>query len=404
MVLQGLHSILAKFGLFFLWAVYATAYTTLTEDTLRSLPTVGEDFDIKSGALLSPILVPRVPGSEGSKQVLNHFVDFFKTNLPKWEISFQNSTSTRPRSGGRQIPFVNMIVTRDPPWATAGEVSRLTLVAHYDSKITPYGFIGATDSAAPCAMLLHIARSIDEALTQKWEAAQAAGMEQDLLEDTVNKGVQILLLDGEEAFATWTDTDSLYGARSLAENWETTFHPALSTYRTPLSSISLFVLLDLLGAASPRIPSYFKSTQCAYQKLAALENQFRSLGLFESSPNHKKQRSATEEERGTEPVFLPEAQKSDGRWQGGLIGDDHVPFMQRGVEILHMIPSPFPSVWHHMEDDGEHIDLPTCRDWAQLFMAFTAEWMDLEGFMRQSARLKEHIGDPKKRDSKKDEL
>ena len=27
------------------------------------------------------------------------------------------------------------------------------------------------------------------------------------------KGVQILLLDGEEAFLTWTHTDSLYGAR-----------------------------------------------------------------------------------------------------------------------------------------------------------------------------------------------
>jgi hypothetical protein len=27
------------------------------------------------------------------------------------------------------------------------------------------------------------------------------------------KGVQILLLDGEEAFVQWTSTDSLYGAR-----------------------------------------------------------------------------------------------------------------------------------------------------------------------------------------------
>jgi len=28
------------------------------------------------------------------------------------------------------------------------------LAAHYDSKLTPEGFLGATDSAVPCAMLL----------------------------------------------------------------------------------------------------------------------------------------------------------------------------------------------------------------------------------------------------------
>ena len=31
---------------------------------------------------------------------------------------------------------------------------RLVVSAHYDSKINPEGFIGAIDSAAPCAMLL----------------------------------------------------------------------------------------------------------------------------------------------------------------------------------------------------------------------------------------------------------
>jgi glutaminyl-peptide cyclotransferase len=29
----------------------------------------------------------------------------------------------------------------------------------------------------------------------------------------MDMGIQILLLDGEEAFQSWTDTDSLYGAR-----------------------------------------------------------------------------------------------------------------------------------------------------------------------------------------------
>lgn len=64
--------------------------------------------------------------------------------------------------------------------------------------------MGAIDSAAPCAMLMHVARSIDAALTRKWEGDD--GVEE-------RQGVQILFLDGEEAFLKWTDEDSLYGAR-----------------------------------------------------------------------------------------------------------------------------------------------------------------------------------------------
>ncbi|KAK4501426.1 hypothetical protein PRZ48_007235 [Zasmidium cellare] len=128
----------------------------------------GQDFDISNGELLSPILVPRAPGSRGSLDVLNHFVNFFSETLPQWNITLQNSTSTTPTSDGNEIPFANLIATRDPPWADGtGDVSRLVLAAHYDSKSTPLGFIGATDSAASCAMLLHVARSVEQALAAK---------------------------------------------------------------------------------------------------------------------------------------------------------------------------------------------------------------------------------------------
>lgn len=82
-------------------------------------------------------------------------------------------------------------------------------MAHFDSKVKPTGFIGATDSAAPVAIIMHAARSVDEALTSKWQAMEAEGSHG--LEE--EKGVQLLLLDGEEAFVEWTHTDSLYGAR-----------------------------------------------------------------------------------------------------------------------------------------------------------------------------------------------
>jgi hypothetical protein len=186
----------------------ASGYSKLSDETLKNLPGPGKDFDIKDGALLAPILRPRVSGTEGNRIVLQHFADFFKTNLPEWKLEFHNSTSTTPVSDGKEIPFVNLIATRDPPGVNPGDVGRLALVAHYDSKLTPDGFIGATDSAAPCAMIMHMARTVDAALTKKWEAKK------DGLDDLENpQGVQILFLDGEEAFKSWSDTDSLYGAR-----------------------------------------------------------------------------------------------------------------------------------------------------------------------------------------------
>jgi len=198
-VLFGLLSLLSS----------GAAYSAVSDDTLKSFPSPRDEFDIKTGAILSPILRPRVSGTENNTAVLQHFVNFFKTQLPEWRLELHNSSSTTPVSHGKQVPFVNLIATRDPPNAGAGDVGRLALVAHYDSKLEPAGFIGAIDSAAPCAMLMYAARTIDKALTSKWTAASADDL--DDLED--QKGVQILLLDGEEAFKTWTHTDSLYGSR-----------------------------------------------------------------------------------------------------------------------------------------------------------------------------------------------
>lgn len=186
------------------------AYTALSDDTLRNLPTAGADFDIHNGALLAPLLIPRVPGTPGSNAVQRHLVDFFSVNLPEWTIEYQNSTSKTPMTGDRDVPFVNLVMTRDPPWTKPGEVGRLSLAAHYDSKLVPEGFIGATDSAAPCAMILHAVRSVDEALTHKWNAMEAGGNIEGVEEE---HGLQVIFLDGEEAFLSWTDEDSLYGAR-----------------------------------------------------------------------------------------------------------------------------------------------------------------------------------------------
>ena len=375
-VYGGLSSLLILcLGLLF-FSFPVTSYQEISDETLKSLPRPKTDFDIHTGALLSPILRTRVPGTEGSRAVLKHFVDFFQSSLPDWNIEFQNSTSKTPVHGNKGVPFVNFIASRDPPWAQPGDVGRLTLVAHYDSKYTPEGFIGAIDSAAPCAMIMHAMRSIDAGLTKKWEKMRKSGRKHQSLEG--QKGIQVLFLDGEEAFKYWTAEDSLYGARSLAEQWDNEMNAAMSVYKTRLSSISLFVLLDLLGSKDPTIQSYFETTHWAYKKLATLEKRLRGLNQFKSTGN------------APEPQWFIDGSKGEHELSGfGSIGDDHVPFLDRGVEILHVIhssPFGFPKVWHTLDDNGENLDIDTVEDWSLLITAFAAEWMELEGFMQMSKK------------------
>ena len=202
--------------LFLCLFVPVAAYKPLSESFLRAIPAPpDEDFDIKTGKLLSPILIPRVPGTPGQAIVQQHFVSFFQRELPKWSIEWQNSTSTTPTSKGQKLPFGNLIFKREPPWVKPGESNLLTLVAHYDSKLSPIGFIGAIDSAAPCAMLMYVARYLDKYLTQMHDE-MAALNEGGTVE--MDMGVQIVLLDGEEAFKYWTDTDSLYGSRYVYQS------------------------------------------------------------------------------------------------------------------------------------------------------------------------------------------
>lgn len=178
--------------------------------------------------------------------------------------------------------------------------------------------------------------------------------------------------------------------RALAQDWEQGYQASASSYHNPLASIHLFLLLDLLGSKAPTIPSYFQTTHWAYQAMGELESKLRKLQQFKSSPNYHF--NSAEKVRAQEDVWLIEVDKTDDRFMGWMIQDDHVPFMERGVEVLHMIPSPFPSVWHTADDDAEHLDGPTVEDWATLITAFTAEWMELEGFFDMKTTFSAPMG------------
>lgn len=85
--------------------------------------------------------------------------------------------------------------------------------------------MGATDSAAPCALLLDIARSLDNLLSCPTNCTYALSSPNFSLTCPCNSahaiavGLQLIFFDGEEAFAYWSRSDSIYGARHLAEKW-----------------------------------------------------------------------------------------------------------------------------------------------------------------------------------------
>lgn len=150
--------------------------------------------------------------------------------------------------------------------------------------------------------------------------------------------------------------------RSLSNYWVNSPNPPSQKfykYKTPLSQISLFMLLDLLGSSSPSVPSYFATTHWAYRALSTVESRMRSLNLLESSSSMH---------------FLPDVNKTMA-YSG--ISDDHLPFIWRGVETLHVIPQPFPRVWHTEDDDGAHLDMKVVRDWARVVAGFILEWLDM---------------------------
>ncbi|ANB15591.1 hypothetical protein AWJ20_3222 [Sugiyamaella lignohabitans] len=316
--------------------------------------------------LLAPILKPRVPGSRGSEEVRQHFASFFGS-LPSngWTIEYDEFTEDTPIA--KNVSFTNVIVTRDPPHTTPGNVGRVVLAAHYDSKYEPEGFIGAIDSAVPCALTMYTAQVLDEYLTQKWAVSS-----------NNSSGVQIIFFDGEEAYKEWTDTDSLYGARHLADKMETEVKYSVdSSRRTDLQSIDVLILLDLLGHSTSSIHSYFRETDWMHKRMATIEERIRRLKLskFGSEDSQK------------QTTFFPRPPIYS---LGGQIGDDHLPFLQRGVPVLHLIPLPFPNIWHTLDDDGAHLDPATVHDWALIIALFMAEYFEL-GSVVGGSSVKEYL-------------
>ena len=189
--------------------------------------------------------------------------------------------------------------------------------------------IAATDSAVPCAMLLDLARVMTPFLKKRKDKAI---------------GLKMIFFDGEEAFINWTDEDSLYGSRHLAKKWE-----------GRLDKITQMMLLDLLGGEHPRIanrPDHGAGQ--LFADLVKVEEDVLGMGCGEAVAK----------------VFDPTP-----RWNS--FEDDHKPFLDRGVAVLHLICAPFPSFWHTPRDDESALHYPTIDHLNTVLRIFLAKYFDI---------------------------
>ncbi|KAJ3195083.1 hypothetical protein HK101_001125 [Irineochytrium annulatum] len=320
----------------------------LVNADLKNLVNLGADSEARltvQGDFLSPFLVPRVPGSPGNLDVQRYIKKTF-ADL-NWHIEEDAFNADTPIG---TKPFNNIIVTKD-----YSAPRRLVLAAHFDSKyFKDFDFIGATDSAVPCAILVDVATHLDALLEARRSELSAT--------------LQIIFFDGEEAFHQWSATDSLYGSRHLAEKWEKQEIVANDgTVSNRLVGIDLFVLLDLLGTPEIKLTNLQAKTTWAWNRLVDVESRLADITLLSTKHVRKMRRT------GEAGYFVP----GDSYMYPGGVDDDHRPFMQRGVPIVHVIPATFPSVWHKQSDNAKAISADTVKDFAKIFRVFVAEYLGL---------------------------
>jgi hypothetical protein len=222
------------------------------------------------------------PGHEKTERFLRAQLKSDKT----FEDAFTASTPAGPK------PMRNFVAE------FPGNRDGLIVVAgHYDTLYNRPDFVGANDGGSSAGLLLELAKEL---------RAQLKNGKRD------GYTVRLAWLDGEEAIRQWTDTDSVYGARHLAERWS-----ADGT----LKQIKAFILVDMIGDADLNVDRDSESTP-ALEDLAlqAARRYGYQSNFFERS--------------------LP-------------VGDDHKPFLDRGVPAVDLIDFDYGyenAYWHTKDD------------------------------------------------------
>ncbi len=234
----------------------------------------------------------REPNSSGAKASIKLFEDVLRPLADSFHL--QNFKLDDPYSDA-QLDLTNIIARFQPE-----KTERIILCAHWDTRPraeyddhspdTP--IIGANDGASGVAVLLEIARQISDAPT--------------------NPGIDIILFDGEDYGEPGDLQHYLLGSRYYVD------HPYL-----PLAQ--RVVLLDMVGDAELTIkvdPVSYKSAPRMVEEIWALAAEI-----------------------GYDQFQLV---------AGASMYDDHVPFIEKGIQAIDIIdfeyPGPDHSYWHTHED------------------------------------------------------
>ena len=222
-------------------------------------------------------------GSENHKKVENYITSHLKGD------QVEDDAFTADTVEGK-FPVRNIIAKY--PGTKDGII---VILGHYDTNypLRNIGFVGANDGGSSTAILLEYANH---------------------LRDKKRDGYSVWLVwtDGEEAVRQWSETDSLYGTRHLAEKWEKD---------GTLKKIKALFVMDMIGDADLNIE---RETN-APQWLSDLVFQAAERGGVQS---HFYARSAA-------------------------IEDDHLPFVKRGVPSIDIIDLDYGynNVFHHTAQD-----------------------------------------------------
>ena len=226
---------------------------------------------------------PRPPGSAAIHKLQSYLVTQLKTHhCQVIEDAFIATTPEGP------IAMKN-IIARFP-----GHSGRAVAISgHYDTKrFSNFTFVGANDGGSSAGILLELARALDG---------------ESRIDD-----VYLVWFDGEEAFRDWSDTDSLYGSRHLAEKW---------SKDGTLARVKALINIDMTGDSDLGIMPEMNSS-AALRKL-----------VWQAA-----------EEKGYGKYFLDE---------GGGTEDDHMPFIRAGANAVDLIDfnyGPGNSYWHTAKD------------------------------------------------------
>jgi len=221
---------------------------------------------------------PRVAGTPGGQRARDYIVGELK-RVPGAQVQVKPFEADTPHGRVKMANVVAVLPGRRP--------DVIMLAGHYDTKFfKEFRFVGANDGGSSAALLLELARR--------------------LADGPRDYTYWLVWFDGEEAFVSWTERDSLYGSRQLAAE-------LAQAKRLPRAMI----LVDMIG-----------------DRDLAIRREAHSAGWL------------------TEIVWDAAARRGHGRhFVRDLlpVEDDHVPFMRRGVPATLLIDFDYPP-WHTAGD------------------------------------------------------